>query len=97
MSVLLLAGCAAAGPARQSATFQNYEVRDTGRTQKPLFGDAPGLLAQNKVYEPTGNAFVLLANGTRVKANCPIQGLKEKDAVGVQQNSDGTWVVVGKL
>lgn len=88
LSVLLL-GCSA--PTR-SATFVNYEVRATGQYQEmPSIGDRVNL---SPVYEDTGNATVKLAGGAEIVAACPVQGLEPGDAVGVQQNADGSWTVV---
>jgi hypothetical protein len=42
----------------------------------------------------TNQAYVTLSNGQQVLATCPFQNLGLKAAVTVQQNDDGTWVVV---
>ncbi len=45
----------------------------------------------------TGNAFVTLEDGTRVRANCPIQDVAQGRSVTVQQNPDGSWAVMKVL
>ena len=45
----------------------------------------------------TGKVFVELEDGTRVKAECPFEGMTVGDRLLVQQNADGSWVVMDLL
>jgi hypothetical protein len=89
---LSLTGCApepSAGASLHSATFDKYEADTEEITDDE--GDVTYKLRR------TGNAFVTLEDGTRVRADCPIQDVAQGRPVTVQQNPDGSWVVLKVL
>lgn len=94
MLAAMLPGC---GPRTtvHSATFDAYETVQGERVETwvDLPEDSP--FAQQYRREPTGAAFVKLEDGTRIKADCPVLDLEQGALVNVQQNADGSWVVVG--
>ena len=47
-------------------------------------------------YEFTDMAYITLDDSSEVRANCPILGLSKGVSVTVQQNADGSWVVLRK-
>ena len=98
-----LAGCAAQQPKPMTGAFVGYEMRGTGAYQVPVNPPDDGGFHAHEVREPTGNAYVKLSDGTRVTARCPISGLSTGSAVVVQKNAgdpqedtEDTWVVLGK-
>lgn len=84
----VLTGC---GSTAQTGTFEGYDLVKSA-DQTNMFGNESVI----PKYEKTGAARVKLDSGTTVKANCPIEDLQRGDKVSVQQNDDGTWVVMGK-
>lgn len=78
------------GGGSQAATFVSYEAIPTGDA------DSGSLLGTYSSRELTGYALVDLRDGTRVKAECPIQGIAGGDTVTVKRNSDGKWAVTGR-
>lgn len=85
---LSLTACSSS-PKRHWATFDKYEATTEATT------DAAG--AATYALHRTGNAFVMLEDGTRVRADCPIQDVAQGKAVTVQQNPDGSWAVMEVL
>ena len=89
---LSLAGCSPAsstGASTHSATFDKYEADTEEITNDE--GDVTYKLHR------TGNAFVTLEDGTRVRADCPIQDVAQGRSVTVQQNPNGSWAVMKVL
>jgi len=94
--VPLLLGC---GAKTERGTFYMYQTQGTGRYQEPLSllppdQDSALQMPKQEIREETGKAFVILANGHKILAECPFLDLKEKQPVSVQQNANGSWVVV---
>lgn len=96
IAVSSLVGCGTHVSTKQPATFQHYESRGTGRYKEASPIGSSDLFPPREVVERTGNAEVRLSDGTVLSAKCPIQELDRGATVFAQQNSDGTWVVVGK-
>lgn len=81
VALVILSGCT--GSTEQEAGFVSYEFDRS--TSTGTFD--PGT--------PTGNARIRLEDGTEVIADCPVQRIAKNARVTVQQNADGTWVVLG--
>ncbi len=84
-----LFGCA---PTR-SGTMNSYEQKQIG-PRPPDQHSFDGLGFPE--YELTGKAYITLDDGTEVRADCPIVSVRKGDSVTVQQNPDGSWVVLRK-
>ncbi|MDZ4169933.1 MAG: hypothetical protein U1E26_09820 [Coriobacteriia bacterium] len=79
--LMILSACSSS--TEQEAGFVSYEFDRSTSTGMFDLGT------------PTGNARVRLEDGTEVIADCPVQRIAKNARVTVQQNSDGTWVVLG--
>lgn len=107
LATLILTACSAA-PAdsvqvdvsnRQTATFLRYEDTTPIKLLTPEEIERREEAGEPRIqFNPddgkTGYAFVQLASGTEIRANCPIQNLAQGQRVTVQANDDGTWTVV---
>ena len=87
-STISLTACSP-GAKRYEATFDKYEATTEVTT------DTAGVPSYE--LHKTGNAFVVLEDGTRVRADCPIQDVAQGKRVTAQQNADGSWAVIEVL
>ena len=71
--------------------MNRYEEKQIGPSQPQ-----PYSFSRFSEYELTGMAYITLDDSTEVRANCPIVSLRRGDSVTVQQNADGSWVVLRK-
>jgi hypothetical protein len=86
LTAVLFSGCSA----QQTGTFSSYEVRKSVN---------PGYIGKNPYYtdyQPTGNAVLILEDGTYLTAKCPVAGLRKGNKVGIKKGDDGGWVVTKK-
>lgn len=98
---LAISGC---GPVKKEGVFGSYErVSSMSAPKLDLTNPkSPSeTLKDNAAYSAsfraTGKASVKVLQVGNVIAVCPLQDLQPGDRVEVQQNSDGTWAVVGRL
>ena len=102
--VLLLTLCACGGAQQYDGVFDSYE--HTGSLPSAFSRDSQNRpQSMREFYEKlaeygasaTGRARIIRSGGDAVMADCPFADLEKGAAVRVQQNSDGSWVVVSVL
>lgn len=89
---IVIAGCSTTTSSVYPATFDAYDTEPVEQST-PTDGSYISPFAAAR-RELTGYAYVKLEDGTRIKADCPILDLERGALVDVQQNADGTWVVL---